>query len=140
MNQKIQQIDYAVQQAQLFKSKLTPAAMEVPFMGSLKIRHLLNNLGSISRHYLEVGSHLGGSMCSAVFANDNLLSSTGIDNGSEFNDDKDVGRKFVTNVIQHMPKTTAFHFLEKDCYSVDPVNQIQQNVDLYLYDGGHGYE
>ena len=69
---KVELIEEAIEKAIRRESKLTPFAMSVPMLGSLQIRHLLNNLGAISKSFLDVGSHRGGSYCSAVFKNNNL--------------------------------------------------------------------
>lgn len=139
MNQKIKQIEWAIQNANLFKSKLTEEALKVPFMGSLKIRHLLNNLGAMSTRYFEVGSHKGGSFCSTVAHNDNLINASAVDNFTEFNEDADIEKTLLANVFNHISTKTAFHFFNEDCFGIEP-HRVFQGIDLYLWDGPHGRE
>lgn len=139
MNQKIKQIEWAIQNANLFKSKLTPEALQVPFMGSLKIRHLLNNLGAISTRYFEVGSHKGGSFCSTVCGNHNLESAVCCDSFVEFNTEEGLKQQLISNAIDHIPGMTSFHLYDEDCFGIDP-KRIPQPVDLYLFDGNHSFE
>lgn len=139
MNQKIKQIEWAIQNANLFKSKLTEDALKVPFMGSLKIRHLLNNLGAISTRYFEVGSHKGGSFCSTISGNYNLLSAVCCDNFSEFNEEQGLKQQLIANALDHISNKTMFHLLDEDCFGIDP-KRIPHPIDLYLFDGNHSFE
>src|ERR1700743_2238233 len=76
---RIAQINLAIEMAILGKSKLSPLALSIPMLGSLRIRHLLNNLGAISTTFLDVGSHVAGSYCSTVYKNENLKYSAAVD-------------------------------------------------------------
>src|SRR4051812_17605506 len=77
--QKIEAIKNAISKADQMQSNMPLSALEVPFLGSLKIRALLNNLGAIATHVADVGSHKGGSMCSMLAGNKNIISATAID-------------------------------------------------------------
>lgn len=139
MTDKIRQIEYAIAQANVFKSKLSPEALAVPMLGSLKIRHLLNNLGAISTHFLEVGSHVGGSYCSTVFGNKNLVSATAIDNFCEDFANIDAERELSKNASIFSPELLNWHLVNQDCFTIKK-EQIQNNIDLYNYDGNHSEE
>lgn len=144
---KIALIKEAIEKAERFESKLTPEVINVPFLGSLKIRALLNNLGAISTNYLEVGCHKGGSFCSAIF--DNVLSlAIGIDSweSDETNEDK-AYEQFGENTRKFKHLLTSRQIVKADCFSVpldkypfDLLPHIGCNVDFYNYDAGHSFE
>lgn len=133
---KIEQIQFAISEANFFRSKLTPEALAVPGMTSLKIRALMNNLGAISTSYLEVGVHKGGTFCSTVFQNDNLITATAIDNYSEFNEGSPM-QEFLDNAGKFKPGKVGMQLMMKDCWEV---TNVPKEIDLYLYDGNHSLE
>lgn len=134
---KIEQIQYAIHEANFFRSKLSPEALAVPGMTSLKIRALMNNLGAISTNFLEIGSHAGGTFCSTIYGNDNLKGITSIDNFSEFNTDSPM-QQLLDNVSKFKPKETQFKLIMKDCWG--PIEQPPSNVDFFMFDGDHSFE
>lgn len=134
---KIDKIKHAIHEANLFRSKLSPEALAVPGFTSLKIRHLLNNLGAISTNYLDCGSHKGGSVCSTIF-NNSLTHATCIDNFTEFTDGSPM-HELLTNVGRFKPQDTQFKLISKNCWTVTP-DDLPKEIDLYLYDCGHGRE
>lgn len=138
--EKIEGIKLAIENADQFKSKLSDAARDVPFLGSLKNRALLNNLGELSTRYLEVGCHKGGSYCSAVFGNSNLKSATVIDSfeSDETNEDK-AKPQFLKNVAALTPITTRFNLIQSDCFNIN-FSEVQKPIDFYLFDGPHSEE
>jgi methyltransferase family protein len=114
--------------------------IRVPFLGSLNIRHLLNNLGALSERYLDCGSHKGGSFCSAVYDNYNLKWGVAID---WFLSDETEGEtaeyQFLTNALKFMPRTMELRLLRKEHFKVD-LNVLPKPFDFYLFDGSHDYE
>jgi methyltransferase family protein len=134
---KIELIEDCINRAIRRESKITPLALAVPFLGCLNARHLLNNLGGISTRYAEIGSHRGGSFCSAVFKNDNLLSATAIDNFlSDETADERAKPDFLENVEVCLPKEVKFNLIHKDSFHVD-LSEMPSGIDLYLMDGSH---
>lgn len=131
---KIEQIKDAIDMAKIHESKLTEEALRVPGFTSIKIRHLLNNLGAISTNYLEVGSHKGSTLCSACF-NNPLKEAVAIDNYSEFNMDGDTKAEFLDNADNFVCMETVFSLIEADCFTVKDLDT--RKFDFYLYDGGH---
>lgn len=132
---KVGQIVEAIEKAIKRESKLTQEALEVPSMTSLNIRHLLNNLGSISSNYLECGTHLAGHLCSVLCNNGNLKIVTAIDNYSEFNKDGVTKGEALNNMATFCPPETSAELIEEDCFTVKtlPLN----NYDFYNYDAQH---
>lgn len=129
-------IDQAIER----KSKLTPLAMSVPALSSLRIRHLMNLLGGFTYNYLEVGVHKGGLFCSTLCANTNLRYATAIDSWeSDKQSDDKAEPQFEDNATMLKPLDTELLKIKSDAFSVD-LSKIPPHVDLFLYDAGHSYE
>ncbi len=131
---KLMRITDAIEKAKMHESKLTPEALSVPSFTSIKIRHLLNNLGAISNNYLECGVHLAGHYCSVVYGN-NLHEAVGIDNYSEFNNGGETKEKALANMDEFTPKETSAILIEADCFQVKDLKK--DYFDLYNYDAQH---
>lgn len=133
-------INLAIERAIARQSKLTPDALRVPMLGSLQIRHLLNNLGGLASHYLEHGVHKGGSFCSTIFQNQ-LLTATAVDSfESDLTNKVDPAQPiFIENVDKFLHPGTTFKLIKSDSFAVKP-EQIENKIDLYYFDGDHSYE
>lgn len=131
-------IEYAINKAILEESKLDAAAFSVGAFTSTKIRHLLNNLGSISTGYFEVGSHIGGTYISTCYKNELQLAGGyfACDSFCEFNNDGRTKQLFIENCEKHL---SHYSLMEVDCWSIKKLHEVP-TIDLYLYDGGHDYE
>lgn len=138
--QKIQAIKEAIEKAKNHQSKMDETAWSVPALASLKIRHLMNNLGSISTRYFECGVHKGGLFCSTVRNNDNILLACANDS---FESDKDSDDKalpqFEANAVKCKSNNTVFTLMIGDTFSKDP-RSVPDQIDLYLFDADHSYE
>jgi hypothetical protein len=130
-------IEAAINKAILEESKLDDAALSVGGFTSVKIRHLLNNLGSISTAYFEVGSHIGGTYISTCYKNELQLPGGyfACDSFCEFNDNGETKKRFIENCEKHLRN---YSLMEVDCWSIKKLHEVP-TVDLYLYDGGHDY-
>ena len=136
---KLQQLKAIIDEASMgnLKSKLIGAELtEVGGFISPNNRHFLNRLGSISTHYLECGSHIGSSLVSTVFGNDNLLSATACDNFSLFSEGQDVGKEFYKNADTFIKG--KYKMLEQDYFSITK-EQLPAPPDFYYFDGDHSY-
>jgi hypothetical protein len=129
-----EQIEEAIAKALRRESKLTPEAMEPGGFTSPEIRNLMNNLGAISKNYMELGILRGALSVATAFDNDHLKI-TLCDNWSEFNE-SDGREDFFRNHAKFMPSAKV---LEQDCFTIKN-EQVPPNVDLYLYDAGHSRE
>lgn len=136
--QKIEAIKNAIEMAKNHQSKMDDVAWSVPALSSLKIRHLMNNLGAISTKYQESGVHKGGLFCSTIRNNQNLQWAVATDNwaSDETSDDK-AYPQFVNNVKNCISPETNFVALKSDTFDIIP-DEI--GFDLYLYDAAHDYE
>lgn len=137
---KIEQIKEAIEKADKFESNLSPEALEVPSLTSLKIRHLLNNLASISTDYCEVGSHRGGTFVSAIYGNTNLRNAVAIDDYSESFFEGDAKSDFTNNASRFAPDNVEWELITKDSFSVTKQDFKSPFFDMYLYDGDHSLE
>lgn len=138
--QKIEDIQMAIFNAEKRNSKMTQQAWDVPALASIQGRHLLNNLGAISSHYLEIGVHKGGTFCSTVCGN-KLLSAVAIDSfaSDEPNHNDQAEPQFMANSKLLLEPETDFMFIKNDSFKVD-LSIIPPNVDFYFFDGSHSRE
>lgn len=133
----IKSVETAIGNADKMISDLKPENFDVPALTSLKIRHLLNNLGKLGSNYLECGVHRGGTFTSTVSYNNNLKHITAVDNfKSDFGEGAKAYPDFKINAGKFIPKNSSFKLIIADCFDVD-LSDIPDGVDLYLYDGGH---
>jgi len=137
--QKIKAIKSAIENAKNHKSKMDETAWSVPALSSLKIRHLMNNLGAISTNYLECGVHRGGLFCSTI-RNNKLDTATAIDSfASDALTGEGIEDEFDKNHLLCVDGTDTVVFTKvADTFTVMPSDI--PTVDLYLYDAAHDYE
>lgn len=118
-------------------SGLPNSQFNVPALTSIKIRHLLSNLGSLGTAYLECGVHKGGTFTATVANSDNLKHIYAVDSfESDVRDDFPAQPIFLSNANAFVPTTSIFKMIVSDCFRVD-LSDITVPIDLYLYDGGH---
>jgi hypothetical protein len=103
-----------------------------------KYRILINQL--IKRikdpRYLEIGSWLGSTACSASFKNKIVM--TCIDNWSEnFLPKINPKKEFMKNIKDSLTSNSEFNMINKDFRKVD-FNELK-NFNIYFYDGSHTY-
>lgn len=135
---KIELIKNAIGKAQNMESKMDEIAWSVPALSSLRIRHLMNNLGAISKRYFECGVHKGGLFCSTIRNNPNLEWSVANDNwASDATSEDKAYPQFVDNVKKTISAGTNFFALKDDTFNLHP-DEI--GFDLYLFDADHSYE
>lgn len=136
--QKVDEILDAIENAKNMKSKMDEVSWSVPALSSLRLRHLMNNLGAISNKYLECGVHKGGLFCSTIRNNQALDVAYYIDS---FESDKttgeNVGEQFLQNAMKCGPEMV---FLGRVCDTFEVESDGATDIDLYLYDAAHDYE
>ncbi len=140
--QKIQAIKDAIEKAKNHQSKMDQVAWSVPALSSLKIRHLMNNLGGISTRYFECGVHKGGLFCSTIRNNDNLLYASANDSfaSDEINDDK-AYPQFVENFLKCKAGSTVIDVIVSDTFEIHQESmKVISPIDLYLFDADHSYD
>lgn len=135
--QKIQQVQEAISKGIQRQSKLDDEALMIPGLMSLNIRHILNNLASISSVVTDHGSHVGGSFCSMVYKNDNIKHAISIDSWlSDDTEGNNYKEQFMSNANACLPAGCAFHVFKKDSFEL-PLEWIPEPIDLYYFDGSH---
>ncbi|MFZ4855257.1 MAG: hypothetical protein ACOYL3_02575 [Desulfuromonadaceae bacterium] len=126
----------AFMKALAIDTKLPPGIRDMEGMSGKKYRYFINNLVELSENprYLEVGSWVGSTACSALYGNN--VKALCIDNWSEFGGPREV---FLQNI--NAVKATAnidFNFLESDFRHVDYGHLGKFNI--FLFDGPHTEE
>lgn len=140
--EKISAIQGAIEKAKNLQSKIDETAWSVPALSSLRIRHLMNNLGSISTSYLECGVHRGGLFCSTIRNNPNLINIVANDSfASDATSGESIESHFFANVTMCASKESSFTMLLGDTFGDLPsIVGLQPPIDLYLFDADHSYE
>lgn len=142
--EKIEAVRLAIEKAEKLQSNMDATSWNVPALSSLRLRHLMNNLGAISTNYLECGVHKGGLFCSTIRNNHNLEFAYYIDSFESDNipgAEESAQEQFDENVIDCISdgsELTVMGYVS-DTFHID-VDHMPQGFDLYLYDADHSYE
>ena len=125
----------SIDAAEAGRSRLDEHAFAVPAMSGVKIRHLLNNIGSHEHlRHLEVGCHKGGTLVAANYGN-RLLSSHAVDNWSEFAQDGVSRSEFLRWTSELLPRT-RLTICEQD-FATLTRREVPDPISFYFYDGDH---
>lgn len=117
------------------ESKVCEEILDMKGMTGTMTRHFYNNLLSADNiRYLEIGTWMGSSVCSAMYKNKAEV--VCIDNWAEF-DGADAKSIFLSNLEKYKGENKV-DFIEKDCFEVDVKSLPKFNI--YLYDGSHRVE
>jgi hypothetical protein len=126
-------IDLAFERTRMEESSITEEIMEMEGMTGRQTRHFYNNLLKMDdARYLEIGTWMGSSVCSAMCGNRATV--VCIDNWSEFGGPKDM---FIQYFTKYKGENNA-RFIEADCFRVDVSSLPKFNI--FLYDGAHDDE
>lgn len=133
MEHYIAHVERSFKNAENNISKINDEIKNIKGMTGIMTRHFYNNLLSMEdARYLEIGTWMGSSVCSAMYGNQAKVMC--IDNWSEFGGPK---AAFLRNFKKFKGKNQA-HFIENDCYKVD-VSELPK-FNIYMYDGNHTNE
>jgi hypothetical protein len=115
-------------------SKLPDEILDMEGMCGNKTRHFYNNLLNMEdARYLEIGTWMGTSLCSAMYGNKaNIVC---IDNFSQFSGPKE---KFLENLVKYSGENKVT-FIEENAWNVDVHATFREKINVYVYDGGHEY-
>ena len=115
----------AVNNALNHKSNLDEDVLSINGMSSPKVRHLINNICSISgiSHYLEVGTWRGSTLISAISNNKNIKMALGVDNFSQF-----VEPHPTTKAWLHCNHNTDNLFWKT---SLHPKDELRRNIEFF---------
>ena len=129
-------INESFYRAIIFKSNIDNWILDIEGLSGKKYRHLINNLINNFKNpkYLEIGTWLGSTACSAVFKN--KLKITCIDNWSEsFSGVVDPEEKFFENIKRSITNQSNFKFIKKDFREINYKKIGKYNI--YFFDGPH---
>jgi hypothetical protein len=114
---------------------LPPWIFAMHGMSGRKYRMFINKLVSDvpSARYLEIGSWLGSTLCSAIY--NNTVVACCVDNWSEFNPDGQIRTKFLSNLSLVRNSMAPVTVLEQDFNAVNYANIGKFNI--YMFDGPH---
>lgn len=128
-NNKIDHINYCIQEALSLNSKLNNKALNMRGMSSPKNRHFLNRLLEIpDARYLEIGTWLGSTLYSALYKN-SPVHATAIDNFSQFDGTLEKFQENMSDV------GCDYEFINQDCFSLN--EKLDKKYNIYFYDGDH---
>ena len=121
--------------------KISKDILKMEGLSGRKYRSLINSLVYKVKNpsYLEIGSWLGSTACSAVFKNN--LTITCIDNWSQVFFEKEFPnpeKTFSENIEKCLGNDTKYNFINNDFRKVDFSSIGKHNI--YLFDGPHHYE
>lgn len=126
-------IDRALTSATMEESSITEDILEMEGMSGVQTRHFYNAMLKMDdARYLEIGTWMGSSVCSALCGNKATV--VCIDNWSEFGGPKE---EFIQYFTRYKGENNA-RFIEADCFTVDVTTLPKFNI--YLYDGAHDKE
>lgn len=115
-------------------------------MSGTKGRNFLNNIVNNydDCNYLEIGTHTGSTLCSALYGNKNTGNTYSIDNfawSKTIVERENTLLKLNSNILKYVPhiSSTHQHFTE-DCFSISPLEKGINNIDIYFFDAGHSEE
>ena len=131
-----QRVSAAWLSALAMEHKLPDTVRYMDGMSGKKYRYLINNLVNITpdARYLEVGTYLGSTACSAMWGN--KMKVTCIDDWSQsFWLGKSVKEGFLQNTAACTTDDIDFNFIESDFRKVDTKNIGKYNI--YMFDGPH---
>lgn len=121
------------------KKKINDFVLEMKGLSGRKYRSLINSLISKMKNpsYLEIGSWLGSTTCSAAFNND--LKITCIDNWSQsLLNENFPEEKFKKNINKCITKKTKLELFNKDFREVNYSKIGKHNI--FLFDGPHHFK
>lgn len=136
--QLIEHVKQSIMQAEIHKSKITGAILDIHGMTSHKVKHFLNNICSLPEiTYLEIGVWKGATFTAALYGNQHAIKeAVAIDNWSEFDGPKEEFAKNCATFLKEVP----FRFYAQDSFTIDRSTLFNQPIDVYFYDGHHSQE
>jgi hypothetical protein len=117
------------------KHKISYELLTLQGMSGRNYRKFINNLvGSIDEcRYLEIGSWMGSTLCSALYKND--VTTFAIDNWSQFEGPQ---HRFFLNLSKFVNTKSKVNILNSDFRAVRYDSIGKHNI--YLFDGPHEYQ
>ena len=136
---KVELLATAIDNGINLMSELPAAQMGVPALTSIRIRHILNNIGKLAEIHLECGVHKGGTYTATIANNSNIKTSCAIDSfASDFSGESAMVQ-FLDNRKKFESHTSTYKLFVNDTFKTE-LWTLPKCIDLYMYDGCHSYE
>lgn len=136
---KIERLKQAIEDGCNLKSTLPAEQMDVPALTSIRLRHILNNIGKLGSVHLECGVHKGGTYTATIAGNPNIHTSFAIDNFASDFSGETARLQFLENRKKFEVKINRYELIVSDTFAT-PLHMLPNSIDLYMYDGDHSYE
>ena len=134
-----EKIEESLKKALTCETRLSQEILKMNGLSGRKFRVMLNHLiyNVVDTKYLEIGSWLGSTACSACF--NNKLKITCIDNWSQNFDENLIPKnEFYKNLKKVLTSKIQFSLIQKDFREINFSKIGKHNI--YLYDAGHTYD
>ena len=121
------------------RTNLDKQVLKMKGLSGRKFRIMLNSLIKLMEKpkYLEIGSWIGSTACSALY--DNSIDMTCIDNFSQnFLPNLDTEKELKKNIKKYINKNSSFSLIKKDFRNVN-YNELKGHK-IFFFDGPHHYE
>ena len=109
-------------------------------------RHFLNNIASLEGiRYSEIGAHIGSTLCSALYKNNNIGFASSMDNWSQFTDAGNIQERLGNNITTTLEASNFDSSSEQsikvfiDDFNTFDYTQLEP-IDIYFFDGPHDEE
>ena len=129
-------VNQAASKAYKNESKLSDDVLNMVGMSGNMGRHFLNNLIYDGCNYLEVGTHVGSTLCSALYQN-TPNKTFSIDNFAQFGLHDELSPQLYGNIEKFLPQINGHVHIDHDCYDIDFAKYNIKNIDIYMFDGPH---
>jgi hypothetical protein len=128
----VQHVKKSIENAKNNISTLDQSILDIDGLTGRKVKHLLNNICSLTgASYLEIGVWKGSTFIAALSNNFGLADATAVDNwlfGSQTD--------FLDNTERYLPGY-KFRIFQRDCFSLPMEELGPKKITIYFYDGEH---
>jgi len=132
--QLIEHVKKSIVLAEQGTSQLSAPVLAVPGFTSSKVKHLLNNLCTLTNAlYFEIGVWKGATFTAALYNNQySIKQAVAIDNWSGYINQTEFENNCHTH-LSNIPYQWHYH----DSFTIDKTNLFNAPIDIYFYDGDH---
>jgi hypothetical protein len=130
----IKHLETCFEKAYNLESKISQDIKDMQGMTGEMTRHFYNNLLTLKdARYLEIGTWMGSSSCSAMYKNKAHV--VLMDDFSGFGSPRQI---MIENFTEYRGDNDA-EFIEADCFKFD-ISKFKKKFNIYLFDGDHSEE
>ncbi|MEL0124241.1 MAG: class I SAM-dependent methyltransferase [Alphaproteobacteria bacterium] len=121
------------------KTTIDQEVLKMKGLSGRKFRIMINSLVKlmVEPKYLEIGSWLGSTACSALYGNN--IDMTCVDNFSQnFLPNLDPEKEFKKNINKYINEKSSFSLIKKDFRDIKYNKLVKHNI--FFFDGPHHYK